>query len=378
MKNRALINKFYIPLENKFDLRMAFAGVLYGIDDLRYQNIVVPKINETEVLIEVKSAGICGSVIPRVKTKGTYIFPTIPGHEFAGIVFAKGNKVQKVTVGDRVSVYPLIPCKQCSYCRENKENLCDNYNYLGSRCDGGFANYVKCPAENVLKIPEKVTFEEAALLEPMAVAFRGVKRGRIRPGDKVIIFGLGPVGLFAAQWAKLMQASLVIGVDRNEHKLKIARKCGIDQVIDSGREDYDQKIKEITGSTGVDLVFECSGANLFQEKSIELIKKFGTISLIGNPQGDVIFKEKNFQLILRKEITLIGNWNSLITPDENEWETVLAALASGKLLVSPIITHRFELKDIKQVFDDLQDKKYKDYCKGIFSMGKEPGSEEIS
>ncbi len=356
---------------------MAFAGVLHGIDDLRYQTVEVPRISDNEVLVEVKCAGICGSDIPRVKTKGTYSFPTIPGHEFSGIVSAKGNKVETVKIGERVSVYPLIPCRNCSYCQEKKENLCEDYNYLGSRCDGGFANYVKCPSENILKIPETVTFEEAALLEPMAVALRGVKRGEIKPNHKVIVFGLGPIGLFAAQWAKLMRASLVIGVDRNEYKLKIARECGVDQIINSNEENYEIKIRELVGPRGADIIFECSGANLFQEKAIELIKKFGTISLIGNPKGDVLFKEKYFQWILRKEITLIGNWNSLITPEENEWEMVLTALASGKLKVSPVITHRFELKDIKLIFDNLQDKRYTDYCKGIFLMGgKEPGSEK--
>ena len=348
---------------------MAFAGILHQIDDLQYQNIELPEIKENEVLVQVKCAGICGSDIPRVKTKGTYTFPTIPGHEFAGIVFKKGNKASHLQVGDRVTVYPLIPCHSCTFCQSGKENLCDNYNYLGSRCDGGFAEYVKCPADNIIKIPEKVTFEEAALVEPMAVALRGVKRSHIKSGDKVVIFGLGPIGLFAAQWAKLRGAKVILGVDRNKHKLEIAQRVGLDYALNSSDDRLDVNMKELIGSEGPDVVLECSGSNEFQEKAIALVKKSGTISFIGNPAGNVVFQEKYFQLILRKEVTLIGSWNSLITSAENEWKEVVEHLALGTIHVFPIITHRFKLSEIKEVFDNLHLKKYDRYCKGIFLMG---------
>ena len=346
---------------------MAFAGVLHGIDDIRYQDQELPILKEDEVLVKVRSAGVCGSDIPRVKTKGTYHFPTIPGHEFAGFISKRGEKVQNVEMGDRVTVYPLIPCGQCNYCQANKENLCQDYNYLGSRCDGGFAEYVKCPARNVLPLPDQVSFEEAALVEPMAVALRGVKRSKIRFGNKVVVFGLGPIGLFAAQWAKLMGASLVIGIDRNNHKLEIAKELGADHVFNSNTENYKNQIKEILMGEA-DVILECSGANVFQEKAIELIKKFGTISVLGNPKQDVVFKEKIFQWILRKEITLIGSWNSLITNQENEWQLVLEALKSKKISAIPLITHRFKLPEIKQVFDNLYDRKYENYCKGVFMI----------
>lgn len=345
---------------------MSSAGVLESINNINYKNIEISELKVGEVLVKVKCAGICGSDIPRVKTKGTYHFPTIPGHEFAGIVSSIGNDVNSVSIGDRVTVYPLISCQECSYCLDGKDNLCENYNYLGSRCDGGFAEYVKCPARNLLKISEQVSFEEAALIEPIAVGLRGVKRSKIKLGDKIIVFGLGPIGLFALQWAKLKGASLVVGIDRNNHKLEIAKEVGVDYVINSNDEACDKRIKELVGSTGADVILECSGANVFQEKAIDLVKKFGTISIIGNPKGDVTFKEKCFQWILRKEITLIGSWNSLIVDRENEWQEVIDALESKKLQVMPMITHRFALPEIKEVFDNLYEKKYGGYCKGVF------------
>ncbi|MEW5896144.1 MAG: galactitol-1-phosphate 5-dehydrogenase [Nanoarchaeota archaeon] len=348
---------------------MAFAGVLYGVGDIRYEEVKISEINEREVLIAVKCAGICGSDIPRIKTKGTYSFPTIPGHELAGVVSEIGSNVTNVAINDRVTVYPLLSCGQCIYCKEGKDNLCDNYNYLGSRCDGGFAEFIKCPAENVLKIPDNISFEEAALVEPMAVALRGVKRGKIKLGDTVVVFGLGPIGLFAAKWAKINSASTVVGVDRNNYKLKLAKEMGgVDYAINLENKHCDSIVEKVIESEAADIVLECSGANVFQELAVGVVKKSGLISMVGNPKGDVLFKEKNFQKILRKEIILVGSWNSLIVSEENEWRETLENLASGKIRASPVISHRFKLSEIKEVFDYLHEKKYKNYCKGVFLM----------
>jgi L-iditol 2-dehydrogenase len=180
---------------------------------------------------------------------------------------------------------------------------------------------------------------------------------------------MGPIGIFSAQWAKIMGAKVVVGIDRNDHKLEIAKKVGITHTINSNNENYTEKIKERLNGNA-DVILECSGANVFQEKSLELVKKSGIISIIGNPKQDMIIKENLFQLILRKEITLIGCWNSLITVEENEWKLVLNALKTKKIKVAPIITHRFNLPEIKSVFDNLYAQKYKDYCKGVFLINE--------
>lgn len=348
-------------------MAMGFAGVLHGINDIRYEEIEFPKLQEGEAVVKVKCAGICGSDITRVKVKGTYSFPMVLGHEFAGVIHQLGNSTEHLNIGDKVAVYPLIPCRKCSYCSSGKENLCDDYNYLGSRCNGGFAEYVKCPARNLLKIPENVGFEDASLLEPLAVALRGVKRSGLKNGDRAVVFGLGTIGLFTAQLAKLKGASLVVGVDRNEYKLSLGRKMGVDFALNSKTEILESKVRELMGS--VDVIFECSGDNSLLEKSIELVKKSGIISIVGNPKGDVLINEKIFQKVLRKEISLIGTWNSLIVSEENEWKEALNYIAEKKIRPSRIITHRFNLKDIKTVFDNLHERKYDNYCKGTFIIG---------
>ncbi|MBI2145819.1 galactitol-1-phosphate 5-dehydrogenase [Candidatus Woesearchaeota archaeon] len=349
---------------------MAFAGILHGINDIRYQEHTPRAITGEEVQVAVKCAAICGSDIPRVKSKGTYKFPTIPGHEISGIVVEKGENIKSINAGDRVTVYPLMPCGICPPCQSHCPNLCENYNYLGSRCDGGFAEYVVCPAKNVIKIAPTVSFEAAALVEPMAVALRGIKKSNISSGDKVVVLGLGSVGLFAVQWAKIFGASVVIGVDRNPHKLKIAAAVGANYTINSLDYNYNAEFQKIFGAQGADVVIECSGANSFQELAITIVKKGGTISLIGNPQGDVTVKEKIFQQIVRKEITLKGSWNSVILPEEDEWGLVLDYLSAGRIDPVSIITHYFNLSDIKRVFDDLYERKIAGYCKGVFVINK--------
>jgi len=355
---------------------MMYAAVLHGINDIRYGQVALPDLGNDDVLIRVKAAAVCGSDVPRVKTKGTYHFPTIPCHEFSGDIAKVGKNVASVKPHERVAVFPLIPCGNCTLCKEHKPNLCDNYNYLGSRCDGAFAEYVKCPAANVLKIPDTVSYKQASLIEPMAVALRGTRQAGVTSSTKVVVFGMGTLGLGAVQWAKLFGSPLVVGVDRNSHKLAIAKKIGADYVIDSGEDDsreesYEKKIRDLFGKDGPDVVLECSGANAFQNVAIKLVKKSGTISLLGNPQGETSFSEKTFQEILRKELTIRGVWNSLIHLENNEWDFVIKNIAAGNIDPARIITHTFSLRDAKKVFDDLHERNVEGYCKGIFLVNQE-------
>jgi L-iditol 2-dehydrogenase len=339
-------------------------AVLHAINDLRYDEVDLPPVGDNDVLVKVTAAGICGSDVPRVKSKGTYTFPTIPGHEFSGEISHAGAAVTSRQVGEKVAIYPLICCKKCTFCQQRKENLCEDYNYLGSRCNGGFAEYVVCPARNAIPIPDGVSLEAAALTEPLAVGLRGVKRGKVKSGDTVIVFGLGTIGLCTLLCAQ-MQGARVIGVDRNQHKLDIAKSMGAHAVINSTSPHYQDELHQ---HGTLDVVVECSGANIFQDAAIAVVKKSGRIVLVGNPSSDVQFSEKRFQQLLRKEISVVGCWNSLITPGEHEWEEVLRALAAGKLQPLPLVTHRYGLHEAKQVFDQLHNKEVVGYCKGMFVL----------
>lgn len=151
------------------------AYVLEGIGQLVYKDVQIPQLGADEVLVEVMNAGICGSDIPRIFKTGTYHFPTVPGHEFAGIVRQAASKNNNYLIGKRVGVFPLMPCMKCEQCKKKAYEMCQSYNYLGSRTDGGFAEYAAVPAWNLIELPPKVSFEDAAMLEPAGVALHAIR-----------------------------------------------------------------------------------------------------------------------------------------------------------------------------------------------------------
>ena len=184
------------------------ALVLYGVGDLRLEQIPVPHLGDSEVRVRIGFCGVCGSDIPRIFVKGTYNFPTVCGHEFAGIIDACGPSV---TISLRVILSLCFPCfgvVPVQRCEHGKYVQCHNYDYLGSRSDGAFAEYVVAPTENLIAVPSGVTLEEAAMTEPAAVALHAVRRANTSlAGKTVAIFGAGPIGVMTAQWARIMGAN---------------------------------------------------------------------------------------------------------------------------------------------------------------------------
>lgn len=335
------------------------AAVLYGIGDLRFEEVPLPKIKKKEVLVRVKACGICSSDIARVMEKGTYSFPLIPGHEISGeVANMKGDvsslKEETKSVnqdGDRVAVAPLLPCYKCPHCQIGEYNLCDDYDYLGSRCNGGFAEYVKAPQENLIKIPPGVSFEEAALTEPTSVALHALRRAKMEPGDKVAILGTGTIGIILAQWARIMGASQVYLVDVVEEKLRVAQEYSFAEVINASKEDAVKSILEKTGQRGVDVSIEAAGNPITFKQSIQVVRKGGKVVFLGNMRGEVILPDELVSSILRKELTMYGTWNSRFAEfPKNEWAATLHFIKVGKLRVKPLITHRFELKQAEEAF----------------------------
>ena len=171
------------------------ALVLHDVGKISVEEVNKPFPKAGEVLLKVMACGICGSDIPRAYKDGAHAMPLIIGHEFAGVVEECGESVDKSWMGKRVGVFPLIPCKECECCKNNKYEMCKDYSYLGSRRDGGFAEYVTVPEWNLIELPERVSFEQAAMLEPMAVAVHAIRRVRPTSEDSVVIMGLGTIGL---------------------------------------------------------------------------------------------------------------------------------------------------------------------------------------
>lgn len=326
------------------------AANLYAPGDIRVEEVPMPTPKAGEVLIKVKACGVCGSDIPRVMKTGTYRYPTIPGHEFSGEIVELGEMVEGFNVGDRVAVIPLMPCGSCEFCQVGEYQLCDQYNYLGSRTNGAYAEYVVAPAANLLRLADNVTFEDGAMTDPASVALHAVRKLGLLPGDRVAVFGLGPIGLLALQWSKIMGAGHVFAIDIFEEKLQLARELGADDCINGRLDDPVMVIKDVTKGKGVERAIEFAGNKITQEQCIESTGKLGCCAFGGISHTDLPLSEHAVDGILRKELTIRGSWNSSFSPSFNDWERSLYFMSTGKLRCKPIISHRLPLSKIPEAF----------------------------
>lgn len=347
---------------------MMKAAVLHAPADLRVEDVPVPDdISDTEVLVKVVACGICGSDIGRVMVTGTYDFPTIPGHEFAGIVEGVGATVTHLKPGDRVAVAPLMPCGTCIDCARGNYSLCEDYNFLGSRTNGAFAQYIKAPAQNVLKVPDNVSLEVAATIEPAAIILHGIHKVDLSLGDAVVVVGCGALGYFALQFAKLSGAQPLIAIDVDEDKLQLAREIGADVCINPSKTDALAAIKEATKGLGGALVLEAAGNDVGRDLAILACAKQGKVVLYGTAYGDVTLSKAAFDKVVREEVEVIGSWNSYSVPfPGKEWFDIMGLLAAGRLDVEPLITHRVELDDAPEIFQKLKDRSFGPYHKILF------------
>ena len=323
------------------------ARVLHGVGDLRYQDYPIPELKEDEVLFRVRACGICGSDIPRIFVNGTYHFPTIPGHEFAGEVVAAASKENEHLVGTRAAVFPLIPCRKCTSCNKGVYETCKSYDYLGSRSDGAYAEYVRVPVWNLVPIADNVSFEEAAMAEPAAVALHALRRAGIEIGDTVVIYGPGTIGMLIAQWARAWGAGkvLLVGTDMNNYEF--IESLGFYDYFNASHGDAIEWVMEQTGGNGADIAIEAVGIPVTACNCLDSVASGGKVIFVGNPHGDFTFPQNTYWQILRKQLQIFGTWNSAYnnTP-QSDWSIVVDAMSSGAVKVKPLITHRFSLEDM--------------------------------
>jgi L-iditol 2-dehydrogenase len=343
------------------------AAVLHAPGDLRVEDVPVPTIRPDEVLVRVVAAGICGSDIGRVMVTGTYHFPTIPGHEFSGIVAEVGADVVALAIGDRVAVAPLMPCFDCEWCRAGEFSLCDDYDFMGSRSDGAFAEYIKAPARNVLKLPDEVSLDAAAMIEPAAIILHGIHKLNLSLGDAVAVVGCGALGAFALQFAKLSGAQPLIAIDVDEGKLDLARQMGADICINPANCDALATVRAATGGKGVRIALECAGSTPGRDLAILSTAKQGKVMLYGTAYGDVTFAEKAFARMVREELEIVGSWNSYSLPfPGREWLTILDLLRRSRLIMEPLISHRASLDEAPAIFKALKCRSFGPYHKILF------------
>lgn len=325
---------------------------LHAVNDLRYEEVPYPDCPQGWCVVKVKACGICSSDIPRIFKKGTYHFPTIPGHEFSGIVDKASDQENKYLLGKKVGIFPLIPCRKCAQCMDGKYEMCRSYDYIGSRRNGGFAEYVSVPVWNLVELSDEASYVEAAMMEPMAVSLHAIKRMELNKNDDVAIIGTGMIAFAAAQWAISMGVSSVTVLGRSENKRKIAES--IDGVT---YEIIDQCNKEF------DAVLEAVGSQSAIIKSVEIAAPGGRIVLMGNPEGDILFPQDVYWKILRKQISVTGTWNSSYEKDAvSDWKEVKEALETHSIDAKKLVSHIFPQDNMMDALDLMHSHK-EPYCK---------------
>lgn len=342
------------------------ACVLHAINDLRCEERPVPRPGPGEALLRVGACGVCGSDVPRIFKKGTYKFPLIPGHEFAGVVEKVGPDTEPFWLGRKAAVFPLVPCRHCAACEIGAYAQCEDYDYLGSRCDGGFAEYVAVPVWNLLAVPMELSIEEAAMVEPAAVAVHALRQAGLGVGDSVLVFGAGPIGLILGLWARALGAGKVLLADIDLERLRFARSLGFDHLHDATQGDTADWAMRKTGR-GADVVIEGSGSADAFEQSVLAARPFGRVVLMGNPSGEMKLSQEGYWAILRKELRVSGTWNSTYAElPRNEWKLALDYMADGRLPLGKLITHRTGLDGLFEHLVMLRDRK--SFCNKVMCV----------
>ncbi len=325
------------------------AAVLRGVHDLRLEELPDPQPSYNEVLIRVKAAGVCGTDVHMwegTNTEGT--FPFIPGHEWAGEVVEVGGGVKTLSAGDRVVAEVPIKCRVCHNCKDGMDpNMCPDFELYGFSWEypGGMAEYTVAKEERLFTIPDNVSYEEAALVEPLSVAYHGVwsSGGGAAPHDRVVVFGAGPIGLLALLTCKASGAPVIV-VEPQPVRGQMARDLGADVVIDPTAGDLVEQVLDRTDSRGATLVLECSGSNAALEATIDVVAKQGRIVLIGQSVGRKIPLEIGKTIF--QGATIAGSSGSPYF-----FSKTLTFMSRRLVDLTPVITHQFPLADVLEAFE---------------------------
>ena len=321
------------------------AAVYHGKQDLRVEKVQDKQISENEVLIQVKYCGVCGTDIHIYNGEGgasDVTPPLIPGHEFSGFVAAAGSAVTSVKVGDRVCGDPNDMCGECYFCKNGKQHFCSSNVGIGTTVDGGFAEYVVMREKQVYKIPENLSFLQAAMIEPLSCCLHGLDLCEIRTGDTVLVMGGGPIGMIMLQLAKNAGASQVILSEPVSEKREIALKSGADKTIDPLNEDIKAVLNECCSN--VDKVIECVGNTKTQENAIQVAGKGAAVMFFGLAAPGESFPIQPDD-IFKKELKITSSYINPYT-----FERAIQVLGAGRIDVESVITNIVALDNIVDVF----------------------------
>ena len=327
------------------------AAVFHGADrPLTLEEVPLPEPGPDDVLVRVAACGVCHTDLHYID-HGTPTFKTLPlilGHEVAGTVHAVGRNVERFEPGARVLLPAVLPCGTCRMCRTGRENICEHGLMLGNHIDGGYAEFIRVPARDAFRLPEEIPLVEGSIIaDALTTPYHAVvNRGRVTPGDVVVVVGCGGIGLNVVQMAAAVGAR-VVAVDLNPSKLEWARKLGADETLESGSTDRpDRALRELT-SGGADVAFEAVGHAATQELALGSLRSGGRLVLVGySPETMAL----NAGRVMFRELEVMGSLGCRPV----DYPRAIELARQGRVRVVELVTHRFPLEEIDRAFDVLR------------------------
>lgn len=316
---------------------------------IEFREIERPQPGPEEVLIAIRRIGVCGSDIHVYHGMHPYTsYPIVQGHEVSGVVAGIGAKVQDFKEGDRVVFMPQVTCGKCYPCRHGMYHICDQLKVMGFQTNGAGQEFFAVAAQNVLKLPQSITLDQAAMIEPVAVAMHALGRyGKVRD-KKVIVEGAGTIGNLVAQGARALGAEKVLITDISEYKLEKARQCGIELAVNPQRVELGAAVLEYFGPDKADVILECVGVQDTISQAIANARKGSTIVVVG------VFGKKpevDLGLVQDRELNLIGT----LMYQKRDYETAIKLVEGSKLRLDPLVTHRFAFRDYLKAYQTIEE-----------------------
>lgn len=319
--------------------------------EIEFIEIPIPELNEGEVIVKIMRIGICGSDIHVYHGKHPYTsYPVVQGHEVSGEIAKVGDGIKQFKVGDKVTIQPQVVCGKCFSCIHGNYHICDELKVMGFQTTGTASEYFKVDASKLLKLPEDMSFDEGAMVEPLAVAVHALSRAGEIKGKKILVLGAGPIGNLVAQSAKGLGAKAVMITDLSDYRLQKAKECGIDFCVNTKDQDIGKVLLDNFGQDKADLILECVGVNTTMSQAVLNARKGSAIIVVG------VFGSKatiDLGLVQDRELMLIGT----LMYQEKDYIKAIELIESEKVKLAPLITNHFAFKDYLKAYECIEDRK---------------------
>jgi len=314
------------------------------------EDVPAPKAAPGQVVIKIARSGICGSDIHAYYDSHPFIsLPLVTGHEFAGEIVEIGEGVTGFNLGDRVTAMPQIYCGECYNCRVGRYNICETLKVIGCQVTGATQELLDVDAKLVLKLPDELSYDEGAMIEPVCVGVGSCRRTEVKD-KRVVVLGAGTIGNLTAQAAKAMGAASVMITDMSESRLELAKKCGIEHTVNIAKQDLAEEMKKLWGADGADVIIECVGHQSAIDQAINVARK-GIDIVVAGVFGELA--TVNMGLVQDKELSLIGT----LMYTKQDWLDTIKFITEKKIALQPLMSARFPLSKLDEAYRYIEENK---------------------